>query len=97
MFITTTVVSSHPVHYNVYSIQHYVLKFVSDLRQLGGFLLVLRFPSPIKLTTINPNPFVIDNYYTYLLFVGFSGHIEIFYTQINLIYGIYYYKNARNK
>jgi hypothetical protein len=28
----------------------YVLKFVSDLRQVGGFLRVLYFPPPIKLT-----------------------------------------------
>ena len=34
----------------VYSIQHYVIKFVIDLRQVGGFLLVLWFPTPIKLT-----------------------------------------------
>jgi hypothetical protein len=34
----------------VYSIQHYVVKFVSDLRQVGEFLRVLRFPPPIKLT-----------------------------------------------
>ena len=36
----------------IYSIQHYVIKFVNDLRQVafGGFLLVLRFPPPIKLT-----------------------------------------------
>jgi len=34
----------------VYSIQHYVIKFVSDLRQVCGFLRVLRFPPPIKLT-----------------------------------------------
>jgi hypothetical protein len=27
-----------------------VIKFVSDLRQVGGFLRALRFPSPIKLT-----------------------------------------------
>jgi hypothetical protein len=32
-------------------LQHYVIKFVSDLRQVGGFLRVLRFPPPIKLTT----------------------------------------------
>jgi hypothetical protein len=32
------------------SIQHYVIKFVSDLRQVGGFLRVPRFSSPIKLT-----------------------------------------------
>jgi len=31
--------------------QYYVKKFVSDLRQVGGFLLALRFPPPIKLTT----------------------------------------------
>ena len=29
-------------------VQHYVIKFVSDLRQVGGFLPVLRFPQPIK-------------------------------------------------
>ena len=34
----------------VYLIQHYVIKFVSDLQQVGGFLWVLRFPPPIKLT-----------------------------------------------
>ena len=31
-------------------VQHYVIKFVSDLRQVGGFLRVLRFPPPIELT-----------------------------------------------
>ena len=34
----------------VYSIQHYVIKFVSDLQQVGGYLWVLWFPPPIKLT-----------------------------------------------
>ena len=48
--ITTKVVSSNSVQCEVYSIQHYVIKFVSDLRQVGGFLRVLRFPPPIKLT-----------------------------------------------
>jgi phosphatidylserine decarboxylase len=48
--ITTTVVSSNPIHGEVYSIQHYVIKFVSDLRQVGGFLRVPRFPPPKKLT-----------------------------------------------
>ena len=32
--------SSNPVHGEVYSIQHYVITFVSDLRQVGGFLRV---------------------------------------------------------
>jgi len=48
--ITTEVVSLNPAHGHVYSIQHYVIKFVSDLPQVGGFLLVLRFPPLIKLT-----------------------------------------------
>ena len=30
-------------------VQHYMIKFVSDMRQAGGFLRVLRFPPPIKL------------------------------------------------
>jgi hypothetical protein len=33
-------------------VKHYVIKFVSDLRQFGGFLRVLRFPPPIKLTAM---------------------------------------------
>jgi hypothetical protein len=41
--ITTKVVSSNPVHSEMYLIQHYVIKFVSHLRQVGGFL---RFPLP---------------------------------------------------
>jgi hypothetical protein len=48
--ITTKVVSLNPVHGEVYLIQHYVIKYVSDLRQVGGFLRVLWFPPPIKLT-----------------------------------------------
>jgi len=31
-------------------VQHHVIKFVSDLRQVVGFLRILRFPPPIKLT-----------------------------------------------
>ena len=50
--ITTKVVSLSPVHGKVYSIQHYVIAFVSYLRQVCGFLRVLWFPPPIKLTTI---------------------------------------------
>ena len=42
--ITTNVVS---LNGEMYSIQHYMIKFVSDLWQAGGFL---RFPPPIKLT-----------------------------------------------
>ena len=45
--ITTKVVSLNAAHGEVYSIQHYVIKSVSDMRQVCGFL---RFPPPIKLT-----------------------------------------------
>ena len=44
--ITKKVVSSYPVHGKVYLIQFYVIKFVSDLLQVNGFL------PPIKLTTM---------------------------------------------
>ena len=47
--ITTKVVSSNPVHGEVHSIQHYMIKFVSNLRQVDGFLRVHWFPPPIKL------------------------------------------------
>ena len=68
--ITTNVLNSNPAHVEVYLIQRYVIKFVSDLRQVGGFLRVLRFPPPIKLTSTiyivdsgvkhhNPNPVLI--------------------------------------
>jgi hypothetical protein len=47
--ITTKVVSSNPAHGEVYSIQHYVIKFVSDLQKVGGFLRILRFPPSYKI------------------------------------------------
>ena len=45
--ITTKVVSSKSTNGEVDSIKHYVIKFVSNLRQVSGFL---RFPPSIKLT-----------------------------------------------
>jgi len=41
MPITRKVVNSNPAHDEVYSIQQYVIKFVSDLRQVGGYLRLL--------------------------------------------------------
>ena len=49
--ITTKVVKSNSAHGEVYSIQHYVRTFASDLRQVGSFLPVLRFPPPITMTS----------------------------------------------
>jgi hypothetical protein len=34
-------VSSYPAHGDVYSMQHYLIKFVSDLRQVGGNSMVI--------------------------------------------------------
>jgi len=39
--ITTNIVSLNSVHGEVYSIQHYVIKYVNDLRQVSAFLRVL--------------------------------------------------------
>jgi len=50
--ITTNIVSLNPTYGDVYLIQHYVIKFVSYLRQMGGFLWVFQFPPSIKLTTM---------------------------------------------
>ena len=38
MPIKTKAVRSNHAHGEVYLIQHYAIKFVSDLRQVGGFL-----------------------------------------------------------
>ena len=46
------VVSLNPPHGEVYSIQHYVIKLVSDLSHAGGFHWVVRHPPPIKLPTM---------------------------------------------
>jgi len=47
----TKVMSLNPARGELYSIQHYVITFVRDLRQFGGFIMVLRFHPPIWLTT----------------------------------------------
>ena len=50
-FTTTDVVSANlTLRRGVLdTIQHYVIKFVSDLRQIDGFFRILRSPPPIKL------------------------------------------------
>ena len=51
--ITTEVVSSNLVQAQlVYSIQHYGIKFIIDLRQVGGLPWVLLFPPPVKLNVM---------------------------------------------
>jgi hypothetical protein len=62
--------------------QHYAIKFVSDLQQVGGFLPALRFPPPIKLTAsieLDENKLLFDEmmtpflYYTKMLRWVFIG------------------------
>ena len=48
--ITTNVVSLNPDHDDVYSIHHYVIKFISDRSVVFSGYNVLRFPPSIKLT-----------------------------------------------
>jgi len=59
---------------------HYVIKFINEFRQVDGFLWVLRFPPPIKLTARyswnivesgikhhNPNPVIFVLYTNIIL------------------------------
>ena len=50
MRITTKIVSWSSDQGEMYSIQLFVIKFVSDLQQVGGFFRVLQFASPIQFT-----------------------------------------------
>jgi hypothetical protein len=67
--------SSNRVHGEVYSIQHYVMKFVSDLWQVSDFLRVIQFPPPIKLTVWN-NVAITVSYHTTSLTV-LNNHSEL--------------------
>jgi hypothetical protein len=49
-YVSQTDVVSSNLNQGGRGVQHYMIKFVSDLRHVGGFLRVLRFPPPIKLT-----------------------------------------------
>jgi hypothetical protein len=49
--ITTNVLSSNPVHGEMYSIHHYVIKFVSVLQQVGP-VIVLRMAFDIIIDMI---------------------------------------------
>jgi len=74
--ITTKVVSSNLAHGEVYLIQHYVIKFVSDLRQVGGFPWCPTYNSDchditemllkVALNTINPPPLITDKVVSFI-------------------------------
>jgi hypothetical protein len=48
----TMYMNSNPAHCAMYSMQHYVIKFVTDLEQVDSFLRVLLFPPQIKVTAV---------------------------------------------
>ena len=80
---TTEVVSSNPAHGEMYSIQPYVIKFVSDLRQFGGFLRVILVsstkhgrPSRNIVEHNNNNP--LDKLQTILIDYTLQGRIQDF-------------------
>ena len=50
LYLWDKVVSLIPTRGVVYSMQRYMIKFVSDLQEVSGFIWVLRFSAPIKLT-----------------------------------------------
>ena len=63
--------SGFVAHGEVLSIQHYVIMLVSDLWQVVGFLRVLRFPPPIKLTARGFKVFYNRRY-----FLNFSRYLK---------------------
>jgi hypothetical protein len=52
LYSISSVLFEKQTTFHVRGVQHYVMKFVSDLRQVSSFLRVLRFPPPIKLTSV---------------------------------------------
>ena len=53
MPITTNIVSSNPAHGKVYLVRHYVIKFVNDFPQVGGFLRALWFITSTNITDLH--------------------------------------------
>ena len=64
------------------SIKYYVIRFISDLPQVGGFLLVLRFSLPIKLNIaeillkVKLNPIILTLYTVDSRYLEFDGTME---------------------
>ena len=97
---TTKGVCLDPADGKMYSIQHYVIKFVSDFRKVNGFLRVSWFPPSIKLSQYNwnivesgikyhnpkPNPLLfLCSTYTYTIFPVIKKTTPINNTKIHII------------
>jgi hypothetical protein len=67
--IISKVVSSNPTYSEVYSIQHYVIKLVSDLRQIAGLprVILLLLKVALKIITIFPKINFLQRYWNLLV------------------------------
>ena len=81
--ITTKVVCLNPPCGEVYSVQHYVIKFVSDLRQVGGLLRVLQFLPPKTDSHNNINEILLKVALN-TKFIDSSFHKSFFFNQVPL-------------
>jgi hypothetical protein len=59
--IISNVVSSNPFHGEVHSIQHYKIKFDSDLQLVTGFPWEVQFATQIKLTAMYIYIFILQS------------------------------------
>ena len=88
-FLSTRELSDHAIiyqnvyllnrsHCEVYSIQHYVIKFVSDLLQIGVFLRIIRTNFAVKwiLFLKENNNFKIFSYRVQFMLYRYGSHIE---------------------
>ena len=102
--ITTKVVSSNPVHGELYSIQHYVIKFVNDLRQVGSFSGsstnktdrhdITEILLKLTLNTIHKQTLNIYNYHMIYLLGKYYNPVFTSYRKKNLRINYLYYSNS---
>jgi hypothetical protein len=63
--ITSSIVSLNPAHVELFLMQHYVIKFVSDLRKVDGFI-TLFITNPVaarsgliaNMTSVSSHPYI---------------------------------------
>jgi hypothetical protein len=85
-------VSLNPIHGEVYSIKHYVIKFVSDLRQVCGFLWVLywwnlwlsRFINFLFISINGNNWFAESMFFIGVHWMEFVSHVKFRQLQTNI-------------
>jgi hypothetical protein len=90
--ITTKVVSSNPDHGEVFSIQNYVIKFVSDLGQISGFLRVsgVKHHKPnLNQTNIIRNQYISDK--SGLFFQKLNRSLSVKRFKYNFLYDFKYF------